>query len=208
MERVKYNLLTKRDMKSTTQCIVKTFLCDEPMTKNLGISKKEFEYFAKIICEKMVKEKLSYVCKNLSNRIIGFCLNEDLITKPLKGIEMVTQKMEPIFKVLGGLDKLYLKDKTRKRNYFFHMFMVGVLGEYRSKGLAQKLISNSIELANLRGFSKILTEATNISSQNLFIQKFGFNELYDVNYKKFEHNGLKVFQNIGEKYCKLLELKI
>lgn len=208
MDTLKYNLLTKKDVDLTIKCMVKTFLHDEPMTRNLKISEKEFKYFAKIICEKMIKEKLSYICKNLSNEVIGFCLNEDLITEPPKSIKRVTQKMEPIFNVLDRLDKLYLKDKTRKRNYFFHMFMVGVLRKYRGKGLAQKLISNSIELANLRGFNKILTEATNISSQNLFIQKFGFKEMYNINYKKFEHNGLKVFQNIGEKYCKLLELEI
>src|SRR4030042_6361779 len=177
MKKLRYKLLTKKDANLTIKCMIKTFLYDEPMTKNLEISKKEFEYFAKIICEKIVKKKLSYICKITSNEIIGFCLNEDLITEPVKGIKRVTQKMEPIFKVLNRLDKLYLKNKIKKRNYFFHMFMVGVLKEYRGKGLAQKLISNSIGLANLRGFSKILTEATNISSQNLFIQKFGFKEL-------------------------------
>ncbi|MEK6888605.1 MAG: GNAT family N-acetyltransferase [Nanoarchaeota archaeon] len=208
MQNLTYTLLTEDDLTSAVKCVVETFLYDEPMTKNLGITAKEFEYFAKIICEKMIEEKLSYICKDGSNRVVGFCLNEDLITNPPSGIENVTTKMEPIFNILEKLDKLYLKCRAKERNIFFHMFMLGVLRESRGQGIAQKLVANSIKLAKSKSFSKIVTEATNINSQTLFTKKFNFKELHKTDYKKFENNRLKVFQNIGEKYCKLLELNI
>ncbi len=62
--------------------------------------------------------------------------------------------------------------------------MAGSLREYLGKGVIQRLIINSIRLAKLEGFCKILTEATNLKSQNLFIKKFYFNELYKIDYKK------------------------
>ena len=208
MDRLKYKLLTKKDIGATIKCMVKTFLYDEPMTRSLKIPEKEFEHFTKLICGKMAEERLSYICKNSFNEVIAFCLNEDLITEPLKGIENITPKMKPILNVLEKLDALYLRDRNRKRKVFFHMFMVGALREYRGRGIVQRLITNSIRSAKSKGFCKILTEATSLKSQNLFIKKFGFDELYKLDYKRFAYNKSRVFENIGEKYCKLLELNI
>lgn len=208
MEKLIYKRLTKRDIDPAVKCIVKVFLYDEPMTKNLEISEKEFEVFVRIVCEKMTKKNLSYICKGSSNEVIGFCLNEDLITPTPKEMENVTKKMESIFELLSQLDKRYIKDKNLEEDTFFHLFMIGVLKKYRNQGIVQKLILKSIELAKLKGFKRILTEATSFKSQKLFSQKFGFNMLFSLNYKRFTYNGLKVFENIGEKSCKLLELKI
>src|SRR3989344_5982114 len=137
MGTIKYSLLTDKDALSVVDCVVKTFLYDEPMTKNLGISESEFKVFVTVICNKCVKEKLSYVCKNFRGKVIGFSLNEDLISDEEFHFDKITQKMAPIFSILESLDSSYLKNKSKKKNVYFHLFMGGTLLKYRNKGIVK-----------------------------------------------------------------------
>lgn len=207
MDKLKYSLLTTKDIPSTINCVVKVFLYDEPMTKSLNITEFEFKIFATSICNKCAKEKLSYTCTDNHNKIVGFCLNEDLISEEGLSFDNVTKKMDPIFNILEVLDSSYLNDKQKTRNLFFHLFMVGSLSEYRNKGIARKLIEKSLVLAKKRKYKIVLTEATNLKSQNL-LKKFNFEEVRKINYSKFKFNNNPVFKDIGEEYCKLMELKL
>lgn len=76
MDALRYSLLTNKDLDSTADCVVRTFLYDEPMTKNLGITEPEFRVFATEICSKCVREKLSYVCKNEKGKLISKDIGE------------------------------------------------------------------------------------------------------------------------------------
>jgi ribosomal protein S18 acetylase RimI-like enzyme len=207
MDKLKYSLLTNKDLPSAVDCVVKTFLYDEPMTKSLGITESEFKVFATVICKKCIREKLSYVCKNSQNKVIGFCLNEDLISDDSSSFDKVTKKMNPIFNILEMLDSSYLNDKQKIKNFFFHLFMVGSLSEYRNQGVAKKLIEKSLALAKKRKYKFVLTEATNLKSQNL-LKKFNLEEVRKIEYSIFNFNGANIFKDIGEEYCKLMELKI
>ncbi len=148
---LEYSLLKEKDIDSTIKCVVKVFLYEEPMTKSLGITESEFKSFVDIICNEMVTKKLSYICKD-NDKVVGFCLNEDLISNSPKELSRVTYKMNPIFNILEKLDTLYLKDKKKKINYFFHLFMVGSLPEYRKWGIAKELTRRSINLATKKNF--------------------------------------------------------
>jgi len=207
MDQLKYLLLTNTDLSITIDCVVKVFLYDEPMTKNLDITESEFKNFVTIICNKCVKEKLSYICKNSHNKIIGFCLNEDLIDDGDISLDKITPKMNPILNLLGSLDSSYLKNKRKTKNTFFHLFMVGSLSEYRNQGIVKRLIKNSLVLAKKNKYKTALSEATNLKSQNL-LEKFNFKFVKKVKYSDFKFKGVYFFKNIGEKYCKLMELKI
>ena len=204
---LRYNLLTEKDLPSLVDCVVKVFLYEEPMTKSLGINESEFKFFADTICKKMIRDRMSYICKD-ENKVVGFCLNEDLISNPQRGLEQVTYKMNPIFNLLETLDNIYLRDKEKKKNLFFHLFMVGSLPEYRGKGIAKELTQKSIDFARKRNFDRIVTEATNIKSQNLFEKYFQFKMINKINYKTFNFDNTIPFKDIGEKSCDLMELKL
>ena len=111
MEKLKFSLLTNKNLHSAIGCVVKVFLYDEPMTKNLKITEPEFKIFATLICKKCVLEKLSYVCKNPRNKVVGFCLNEDMVSGGDFSFENITEKMNPFFNILEMLDSSYLRDK-------------------------------------------------------------------------------------------------
>jgi len=207
MGTIKYSLLTDKDALSVVDCVVKTFLYDEPMTKNLGITDSEFEVFATAICKKCIGKKLSYVCKNGRGKVVGFSLNEDLISDEQLPLDKITKKMNPIFNILERLDSLYVGDKKKTKKVFFHLFMGGSLSEYRNKGIVKKLIVKSLALAKKKNYKFAFGEATNLKSQNL-VKGFGFEEINRIKYSEFKFNGAKIFKNIGEEYCKLMELKL
>ncbi len=141
-------------------------------------------------------------------KVVGFCLNEDLITEPFEDSIKIAPKMNPIFSILGELDKRFLKNKKKIKKRFFHLFMVGSLKEYRNKGIAKKLTAKSLALARKRGFKEIVSEATNLKSQNLLRKYFGFNDIEKIIYKNFEFNNQLLFKDIGEESCNLMRLKL
>jgi len=205
---LKYSILSKDDIPSTIDCVIKVFLYEEPMTRLLRISESEFQVFAELTCKKAAEEKLSFVCKNKDGRVVGFCLNEDLIATPLDSSLKITPKMDPIFDILNQLDTFYLKDKKPLKNKFFHLFMVGTLSEYRSVGIARKLIEKSLTRANKKRFQAVVTEATNFRSQNLLKKYFNFNTLKRISYEKFSFNDKFPFKSLGKESCDLMEWRI
>lgn len=207
MNKLNYSLLTQKDIPSTITCVIKVFLYEEPMTKTLGITESEFKIFVKAICKKTAKEKMSYVCKE-NNKVIGFCLNEDLITKPFPESTRITSKMNPIFKLLKELDKEFLENKKVSKKIFFHLFMIGSLKEYRNQGIAKKLTANSLALAKKMKFKEVVTEATSTNSQNLLKKHFNFREFTEIKYGKFKFSKRLPFKDLGEESCKLMTLKL
>ena len=207
MNNLSCSVFTEEDIPSTIDCIVKIFLYDEPMTKSLGITESEFRTFAKAICERTAKEKMSYVCKDGAT-VVGFCLNEDLVTEPFSTSMNITSKMDPIFAILSSLDEEYLKNKERLKGRYFHAVMAGSLKEYRNKGIVKELASKSWALAKKKGFSEVVGEATNIKSQNLLQKYYNFNIAAKIDYETFEFEGKFPFKDINEKSCTLMSLKL
>ena len=205
--KLKYNLLKEKDVSSTINCVVKVFLYEESMTKSLNITDLEFKFFASIICKEAVKRGLSYICKE-NKEIVGFCLNDEFTSTPLKELSKVTCKMNPIFKILETLDIAYLKDKKTEAKSFFHIFMVGSLPEYRKCSIAKEMVRRSIKLAKQKNFERVIVEATNLKSQNLFKNYFQFKTMQRLNYKTFKFDGEFIFRDIGEEDCELMELKL
>lgn len=208
MDDLKYSLFNTKDIPSTVNCVVKVFLYEEPTTRILGISESEFQVFAELTCKKAAGEKLSFVCKNKEGRVVGFCLNEDLIAASSGNSMNITPKMNPILDILSQLDAFYLRDKKPIKNRFFHLFMVGTLNEYRGMGIARKLTEKSIARAGRLKFQTIVTEATGIKSQTLLKKYFNFDALKKIRYETFKFNDTFPFRSLGKESCNLMERKI
>jgi ribosomal protein S18 acetylase RimI-like enzyme len=207
MGQLSYSLFKKKDIPATVECITKVFLYDEPMTKILKIKKSEFKIFIESICEKAVKEKMSYICKD-GDKVVGFRLNEDLISEPIPESIKITKKIDPIFALLDKLEEKFLKNKRRIKGKYFHLFMVGSLKEYQNRGIAKKLINKTLLLAKKKKFKKAVTKVTNIKSKTLLKKHFNFEEITKINYKTFKFRGESIFKNIDEKACTLMTLKL
>ena len=63
------------------------------MAKALRITPDEYYFFAKIVCEKAVKDGLSIVAKDKKNgKLIGFSISEDLESEPPEELENINEK--------------------------------------------------------------------------------------------------------------------
>jgi len=206
MNQFRFSVLNSKDLPNVVDCVTKVFLYDEPMTKNLHISLKEFRHFVNIICKRCTQDGLSYVCKN-GRKVVGFCLNKDLIQENSEEFNSITKKMNPILGLLGELDNSYLRFKLKSPGKFFHLFMAGSFREYRNKGIVSEMIVRSLNVAKKKKYKFVVAEATNIKSQSL-LKKFGFIEKNKISYSKFKFKNSKIFRDIGENYCKLMEIKI
>lgn len=198
-------------MEQTVDCMVDTFR-DEPMTKALGITKDEFKYLAGIYAKKAAKERLSIVAKDDDDgSVIGFCISEDLISGPPEGIDGTDEKFRPIMDLLSSLDENYNESKPydMENGDTFHLFMAGVREPYRGTNVASTLIDRSLGLANSRGFSYAVAEATGPVSQHILRDKFGFAEKFSVDYDQFVYGGARVFESIREpRSCILMEKRL
>jgi hypothetical protein len=52
---IRSSILKERELQEAIDCIYSTFLDGEPMTKALGITKSEFDYFATVFIKKQLE---------------------------------------------------------------------------------------------------------------------------------------------------------
>lgn len=177
------------------------------MAKALRITPDEYYFFAKIVCEKAVKDGLSIVAKDKKNgKLIGFSISEDLESEPPEELENINEKFHPILELLTNLDENYKKLHTMKKGHIFHLYMVGVIKSFEKQNIATILLEENLKLAKLYNFSGVIVEATGSVSQHIIRDKLGFNEKFAIEYKSFTYNGENVFKNIENSHsCILLE---
>ncbi len=207
-----YAPLQEKYMEQAIECMVETFSRDEPMTKALGITPDEFRHLAGIFAEKAVHDGLSTVARDrATDRVVGFCVSEDLISEAPEGIDKIHAKFYPIMALLSELDEIYKKSRPHEtgKGEVFHLFMAGVRESYRDQSIATTLIDENLNLAKLKGFSYAIAEATGPVSQHILRDKFGFAERFAVEYKSFAYEGERVFEGVDTpSACILMEKKL
>jgi hypothetical protein len=203
-----YELFQEKDLEETIALVAEDFSRAEPMTKSQEIIANEYHYFAKIYCEKAVRDGLSIVAKD-EGKIIGFIISEDLESGPPEGIEKINTKFNPIMALLNELDEEYVKLHKKKDDKVFHLFMGGVDENHEKKHIITTLLEENLKLAKLKNFSVAIGEPTGLATQHILRDKFGFDEKIMIEYKKFSYNGEHVFKNIeGPIGCMLVEKRL
>lgn len=202
-----YGLLQEKDLEETISCLCEVFPRNEPMTKAAGINSDEFYYFAKIYCEKAVKDELSVIARDkASNKLIGFLISEDLLSEPPEGIEAINVKFYPVLALLDSLDEKYKNSCKVQKGQILHLFMGGVIEDFKNRNITTRLIEENLKLAERKNFSGAIGEGTGASSLHITCDKLGFNELFAIEYGKFTYKGEHVFKNVENSFqCVLVE---
>ena len=78
-----YEILQEKDLEKTAALISEVFSKGEPMTKSLGITAKEFHYFAEIYCKKAVRDGSSIIAKDKGYRKISILPNQRELKKSM-----------------------------------------------------------------------------------------------------------------------------
>jgi hypothetical protein len=192
-------IIQQGDLEQAIRCVVEAFTQHEPMTTTLGISLDEFRPFAKIICEKAIRDQLSLVAKEKgTNNVAGFSLAEDFISEPPEELEKLSNKFHPIFALLNDLDEAYKKASRLAEGEILRLFMGGACFAFRNMKIVTTLIEAQLRLAREKNFLGVVAEVTGPISQHILIDKFSFRKIKQIEYKSYVYRGKKVFSDIEE----------
>jgi ribosomal protein S18 acetylase RimI-like enzyme len=99
--------------------------------------------------------------------------------------------------LLDGLDAKYRATHTIVPGECLHLFMVGMSSTFSGRGIAQNLVSTSLENGKIWWYQVAFTEATGSASRHLF-RKLGFQDLLSATYKTFLFKGRHVFESMSD----------
>ena len=190
-----YEIFQEKDLEETTMLIAEVFTSGEPVTKALGMTTKEFHYFAELYCKKAVKDGLSMIAKD-KGKIVGFIISEDFDSAQPEGIENIDIKGIPLMALVDELEK-DAKSNKKEGESRFHMFLGGTDKQHEGRHIGTTLIEESLKLAKIKNFTSAIAEPSGFATQHMFRDKFtGFEQKTMIEYKKFLYNGKNVFRNI------------
>ena len=197
-----YRLAEFNHLNSLIECVQQSFPSPggETIARILDIRSEDYFSFTRMVCEKAVAEKLSWVAISEMDRVVGFCISEPMSTAPLYRDFNLDPKFSPLFALLEELDNRYLITTSADAVEIFHLYMLGVLPAYSGNGIGRALLKGSLNFAREKGFTSAVAEATGEASQGL-CKSLGFETKASVAYDSFVFGGKRPFKNITEPRC-------
>eukprot|EP00455_Lapot_gusevi_P021583 TRINITY_DN2261_c0_g1_i1.p2 TRINITY_DN2261_c0_g1~~TRINITY_DN2261_c0_g1_i1.p2 ORF type:complete len:210 (-),score=23.76 TRINITY_DN2261_c0_g1_i1:244-873(-) len=166
------------------------FVEGEPLTQSLKSSFDVRPGFSALI-RGLIDRHVNGPNENMSlffydpstQQVAGACLN-DRFTDVYDGMEIMTPSIGPIFEILDQMEHTYFHPVGREAKYpidqVFRVFLLGVQPQYGGRGLANRLVRESVNIARDKGFRALASEATNCFSLMSFLRN-GFVVDHEVN---------------------------
>jgi ribosomal protein S18 acetylase RimI-like enzyme len=202
-----YKLAEAHNLESLVDCVQQCFPAPngETMACELNVLPEDYYPFTRLVCEKAIEEKLSWLALDNSERVIGFCLSEPMSTAPLYSDHSLSEKLFPLFALLEELDNRYLINTAETPEQMFHLYMLGVLPIFSGKGIGRELLKGSVNFGRELGYKVAIAEATGTGSQTL-CRNLGFESKATVPYEDFIFAGKHPFKGIkSPRSCVLME---
>jgi ribosomal protein S18 acetylase RimI-like enzyme len=193
---IRCEILKKNDARQLVHLVARTFSADEPMGVAVGLHAPDVERFLEAAGEQILSDGLTMVARDAeTGRLAGALITDDFASPLPAELESLSDKLLPIFSLLGGLHEEYRQGRTLSSGQYLHPFMLATDKRYRGRGVAQKLVAASLENGASLGFRQAVTEATGVISQHIF-RKAGFVERFRTRYATFRHAGATPFASI------------
>jgi ribosomal protein S18 acetylase RimI-like enzyme len=195
---IEYGLYIPSDAEPMATLLGEVFSRYDPPAVAVGLTTSEFEAFARLLCPKVADEGLTIVARLVgTGELVGALLTEDSASTLPDGMDRLSTKLDPIFDILGQLDKEYRDGRAVRPGESLHLFLLGVSDRVAGRGVAQRLVTACLEHGARTGYRVAVTEATNKVSQHIF-RKQGFVERVRRSYEAHRFDGRHVFASIAE----------
>jgi ribosomal protein S18 acetylase RimI-like enzyme len=193
---IRCEILKKNDARQLVHLVARTFSADEPMGVAVGLLAPDVERFLEAAGEQILSDGLTMVARDAeTGKLIGALITDDLVSPLPAEMDTLSDKLLPIFSLLGGLQEDYREGRTLSSGQYLHPFMLATDKRYRGRGVAQKLIAASLENGAELGYRHAVTEASGVIVQHVF-RKAGFVERVRRPYATFRHAGSTPFASI------------
>ena len=103
-ELIKYDLCVEGDVDPMCDLLAEVFSRSDPPAVAAGLTALEFRAFVQLLRPKANGERLTIVARLAdSSKVVGALLTEDGSSSLPDGVERLSQKLDPIFDILGQL---------------------------------------------------------------------------------------------------------
>lgn len=195
---VKYEIYSATDAEDMTRLLGDVFSCNDPPAYAVGVTASEFAAFVELLCPKAAAEELTVIAReSRTGDLVGAMLTEDFASDLPEGLDRISPKFDPIFDILGQLDEDYRANYTFRPGVAIHLLLLGVAERFAGRGIAQRLVEQSLAHAVTKGYRTAVTEATNKVSQHIF-RKLGFVDRVTRAYKTHRFEGSHPFKSVAE----------
>ncbi|XP_034941736.1 uncharacterized protein AANATL7 [Chelonus insularis] len=167
------------------------FFADEPLNCAVGLCRKGESHFElENHCLATLKQGYSRMLVTDDGTIGGLVLNGILKKgereEAFRRLEKVDdEKFKTIFGLLHTLNSAVNLFTTHCTDELFECRILSVDEKFRGQGLANTLLSDTIEVAKKAGFKVIKADATGIYSQKVF-EKHGFQTEFRIPYSEID----------------------
>ncbi len=183
------------------------FSARDPLAVALGLTRPQIERLIRGVAPRAIADGLTVLARADSGQLVGALLAEDFAAPPAPGVPEEIPEFEPIAELLDGLDNDYRKGRTIARGSHAHLFMLGVHPDFSGRGVAQTMVTLTLDAAEQHLYRCAVTEATGRVSQGIF-RKLGFRDISVARYLDFRFKGQAVFSSISEHEGTILMEKI
>ncbi|CAN0536331.1 unnamed protein product, partial [Laminaria digitata] len=191
---IAYRLLTPNVVDRAANLIAEVFSTDEPLAVAAGQSRAELLALLQMLGPSAVAENRTYAAW-AGDRLAGVALATGFTWAPPDGAEALSPNYRPIGAMLAELEASFEARPRPDREDTLHIHMLAVHSAYRGHGIAEGLVHACVGNAAEQGFARVVTDATNLSSQRVF-GRVGFSALSEIRYDRFEFEGQRVFAKI------------
>lgn len=191
--------LVSRDVMRSLAFTTNTFVRSEPTSVALKLTSCDFMTAFQDVMKKCVESGFSYAM--VENDVIiaqSLSVSYDVFSKARYGHTAETQPMFDLFEQL----EVWKPDNHEKCLVVF-----AISSDIEGRGLASRLLAETISRAKDRGFERIIGDCTNYKSQNMFA-KHGFETVANIRYKDFSYGVRKPFENIDTRDIRRMVLHL
>jgi ribosomal protein S18 acetylase RimI-like enzyme len=172
----------------TARVYTDLFPRDEPLTHARSIDPAVFYPLAVHYLDLCAKAGMSFVVQETGSPVYaGFLLASDVYEVWEENNPHMAQMYE-IFSdcitLISRLEHEFLTKYPLSAGEGYHIVQIGVVPQFRRRGLAKRLIIHALEYAKFKGYRVALAECTSRASRNCFL-KSGFSEFYSIAYKTY-----------------------
>ncbi len=195
---IEYRVCLPDDTHEIGRLLAENFIKHDPPAIAVGLTPDEFEAFVTLWFPGAGADGLTIIARDRgTGQIAGALLTDDAAAPPPQGIEGLSEKLDPIFDLLGQIDTDYRDGRTILPGQYLHLFLLGVAEQFTRRGIGRELVAACLRNGAAKGYTSAVTEATNPISQHIF-RELGFEIQAERSYGEYRFGGSAVFASIAE----------
>ena len=195
---IEYRVCLPDDTPEIGRLLAENFTKHDPPAIAVGLTPDEFEAFVTLWLPGAGVDGLTIIARDSgTGQIAGALLTDDAAAPPPEGIEGLSEKLDPIFDLLGQIDTDYREGRTILSGQYLHLFLLGVAEQFTRRGIGKGLVAACLQNGAAKGYTSAVTEATNPTSQHIF-RELGFEKQAERSYGEYRFGGSAVFASIAK----------